>query len=325
VQRRKLTIAAAVVAGASLVAAALVYKFSGPRKIASITGAVLRYDEDPNKQQPIGKTVITAVAGDAKGEAISDQLGFFNLKLKPEVFAGQIIHLSFKHEDYVPRGITARAGDGINVVRLKPRTSEEAAQPAVAISNVRVRYAFTNTSNVDVGSAVRTFEVVNKGNVPCNHRPPCSPDGRWMASIGSTSLYAGSGRQFRNVRVSCIAGPCPFTRIESDQFSRGGRNISVSVRNWSDPVTYLLEAEVTQTVVSDIIRHSYPAIFGRSMNFTLPSGAQGPSIEAEVDGTPIVFPLGPNLRLSWADCTVEAGADGTKLCRCTLKPQYRIK
>ena len=65
--------------------------------------------------------------------------------------------------------------------------------------------------------------------------------------------------------------------------------------------------------------------FGRSMNFTLPAMAQGPSIEAEVDGAAIVFPLGPRIALSWADCRLEVGSDRTKLYRCELKPQYRFE
>jgi hypothetical protein len=138
------------------------------------------------------------------------------------------------------------------------------------------------------------------------------------------TLDAGDNKNFRNVRVSCIAGPCPFSAIESDRFSRGGREITVSVRNWSDRVTYLLEAEVVQTMESEMIRYTYPVMFGRSMNFTLPGTGTGPVIEADVDGSEIVFPLGPQLRLSWATCRLETGADAAKQYRCELKPGYRF-
>jgi hypothetical protein len=119
-------------------------------------------------------------------------------------------------------------------------------------------------------------------------------------------------------------GACPFTAIEQDRFSRGGRTITVSVRNWSDPVTYVVEAEVASTMESELIRHTYPVTFGQSMNFTLPAVASGLSIEAEIDGSEIVFPLGPELRLSWAACRFETAADGTKQFRCELKPGYRF-
>ena len=87
----------------------------------------------------------------------------------------------------------------------------------------------------------------------------------------------------------------------------------------------LIEAEVAMTMESELIRHTYPVTFGRSMNFTLPSVASGISIEAEVDKSEIVFPLGPELRLSWATCRFEAGTDGTKQFRCELKPGYRFE
>jgi hypothetical protein len=73
-------------------------------------------------------------------------------------------------------------------------------------------------------------------------------------------------------------------------------------------------------------------IFDRSMNFTLPPASQGPSIEAEVNGEPIVFPLGPQLRLSWATCRLDTGGgrtdtrgDSARLYRCELKPGYLFK
>jgi hypothetical protein len=78
-------------------------------------------------------------------------------------------------------------------------------------------------------------------------------------------------------------------------------------------------------MISDMIRQSYPIIFGRTMNFTLPGTAEGPSIEAAVNGNDIVFPLGPALILSWGTCTVKVDADRSKLIRCELKPGYRFQ
>ena len=163
------------------------------------------------------------------------------------------------------------------------------------LANIRVRYSVKATTTINIGSTAKTLEVVNTGNVPCDGRTPCSPDGKWKAAIGSISLNAGDGQEFQNVRVSCIAGPCPFTKIESEGFARGGPKIDVSVRAWSDTVTFLVEAEVVHTMLSEAIRRAYPSIFGRDMTFTLPPTGQGPSIEAEVNGLEIVFPLGPDL------------------------------
>jgi hypothetical protein len=97
------------------------------------------------------------------------------------------------------------------------------------------------------------------------------------------------------------------------------------VRNWSDTATFLVEAEVTRSLPSDAIRQAYPTIYGRAMSFTLPSTAEGPSLEADLDGTEIVFPLGPTLRLSWAECNLQVRSDQTKLYGCELKPGYQFR
>jgi hypothetical protein len=61
------------------------------------------------------------------------------------------------------------------------------------------------------------------------------------------------------------------------------------------------------------------------MNFILPAGAEGPSIEATLNGNEIVFPLGPALILSWATCTEEISPDQTQIYRCELKPGYTFQ
>jgi len=138
-------------------------------------------------------------------------------------------------------------------------------------------------------------------------------------------MDAGEGAQFRNARVSCIAGPCPFTRIDFDGFSRGGRTIKVSVRNWSDTTVFLFQAEVFHPQIDNIIRLAYPVILGSSLNFTLPPSAEGPSIEADVNGEDIIFPLGPKPDLSWAACNVSVDKNQAKFYRCDLKSDYRFR
>jgi hypothetical protein len=248
--------------------------------------------------------------------------------LRPAVLAGQEIRLIFQHPDYQPFETATPAGDGIHVIRLTPKPHEieaDPGRPLVKVTDIRVRYAVKNTTTSNVGSTVKTFDVVNAGNVPCDRQSPCSPDGKWKAAVGSLSVDAGDDRQFRNTRVACIAGPCPFTRIDANEYANGGRISKVTVRNWSDTVTFLVQAEVTHTMLSEMIRHSFPAIFDRSMSFTLPATAQGPAIEAEVNGAEVVYPLGPSLKLSWATCNMELSSDQTKLYRCELKPDYTFQ
>lgn len=298
------------------------------KEFTRLTGAIVAQSEDAHLQRPIVDATITARSGTVVGKSLSESSGLFRLQFDAAVPAFEMIQLRVEHPDYHPYTITTPAMDQIYVIRLTAK-----AQPPVPptsgqtrLSNIRVRYATRNMSTNTVGTTVRTFDVVNKGNVPCGRTPPCSPDGKWKATVGSVSLDTGEqNKQFRNARVSCIAGPCPFSTIELDRFSLGGRIITASVRNWSDPVTYLVEAEVIQTMESELIRHTYPVTFGRTMNFTLPAIATGPSIEADVNGSQIVFPLGPELRLSWASCRFESPADGTKQYRCELKPGYQFE
>ena len=198
-------------------------------------------------------------------------------------------------------------------------------QPLIRVGNVRVRYSIKALTEINVGSAVQTFEVENKGNVACKGQHPCSPDGKWKAALGSASLDAGPGNELRDARASCIAGPCPFTEIESNHLPQGEQLISVTARNWSDTATFLLEAEVFHPMVSDIIHESYPVIFGEGLNFTLPSAAEGVNIQAEIDGQTVIFPLGPSLFLSWASCNARVNPDQTRVYRCALKPGYRFQ
>ena len=73
---------------------------------------------------------------------------------------------------------------------------------------------------------------------------------------------------------------------------KGGRNIAVSATDWSDTATFLLEAEVLHTAISPSVRESYPVVFGQALSFTLPATEEGVSLEAEIDGVPMVFRSG---------------------------------
>jgi hypothetical protein len=294
----------------------------------TITGAVLRQDADPNKQSPITGVRVTAITGTAESKTTSDQLGQFSLTLPKGFRRRQAITLDFQHADYQTLTVHDFIGDKLYVARLAPldkSSRRDDNQPATTVANVRVRYLVKTTTTADIGSAVRTFQVKNTGNVPCKANPACSPDGKWKASIAATQLDAGEGNEFRNIRVSCIAGPCPFTKIEREVATDNGRQLDISARAWSDTATFLIEAEVVHTMVSDLVRESYPVIFGPSLSFSLPVAAEGPSLEAEINGEPIVFPLGPSLSLSWGECTLSHNKDQTTVYHCELKPGYRFK
>lgn len=308
----------------ALAAVALHYAY----RPISLKGAIIQEDADARKQSPITDVEVGVADNLASANAKSDFSGYFRLTLHRGVDKGRSIVLQFRHPDFEPVDLPVTVGDKLYVVRMTPLHPEADDQPGrsnVVISNVFVRYSTETVASANVGTGVTTFQAVNTGNVPCDHRSACSPDNKWKAAIGSASLDAGQGNVFDNARVSCIAGPCPFTRIASDHFSQGGRNIAVSELDWSDTTTFLFQAEVFRQEISDIVRESYPVIFGRALNFSLPATAEGPSLEAEVDGTNIVFPLGPSPNLSWATCNVKVEKAQTKSYRCELKQGYRFR
>ena len=324
-RNRSLWIALALAIGLTAVGLFFRYRHLKP---LTITGAVTVQDTDPRKQLPIAGVEVTVANSPGDPGAKSDSSGFFSLKLRKGRRRGQELMLMFRHPEYRPLDLQEFAGDKLYIVHLVPlskTTEADLNRPVVAMGNVRVRYSINAMRTVNIGSAVKTFQVENVGNIPCKERPPCSPDGKWKATIGSASLDAGTGNEFQNVRVSCIAGPCPFTKIESDELSKARQKITASARNWSDPATFLVEAEVVHTMQTPIDHQSYPVIFGSALNFTLPTEAEGVSVEADVAGKTIIFPLGPELFLTWANCNARVNREQTSVYRCELKPGYRFQ
>lgn len=305
-----------------------------PRTI-SIQGAVIRKDSDTRKELPISDVAVTATDGLMTVRTQSDASGYFNLKFRENVWPGQTVTLSFRHPEYESYDFTLHPGIRSTAQKLfvaeltpiRPQPQPRATKKPSVVSDIRIRYTVNAEGEVNIGSAVRTFQVLNKANVPCNREAPCSPDGLWKATTGGVTMDAGPDHEYRDVRASCIAGPCPFTRIDSSGYSQGGRVITVTALDWSDTATFLLEAEVFRAAINSNVRESYPVIFGQTLNFTLPPAAEGVSIEVELDGASMVFPLGPDLYLSWATCTARTNREGEKstVYRCELKPGYRFK
>ena len=301
------------------------------RRPILLRGAVIKQDNDPVKQSPIMDVEISEATGLATSSTKSNFMGYFTIPLFPGVGRNDSVTLRFLHPDYVPMELTELASDKITIVHLIPirKETEEATvqpdHPVITVTNIRIRYSTEAATQENIGTGEKTFQIQNVGNVPCQNSAPCSPDGKWKAATNSESLDAGEGSVFRNARVSCIAGPCPFTRIDDDGYSEGGRYIKVSVRNWSDTTTFLFQAEVFRPQISDIVRMTFPIILGTSLNFTLPPAAEGPSVEAELNGENIIFPLGPIPVLSWAECNVSVAKDKAKFYRCELNSGYRFR
>ncbi|HEY6766182.1 MAG TPA: hypothetical protein VI386_15610 [Candidatus Sulfotelmatobacter sp.] len=296
------------------------------RRAVTLQGAVMVQDSDPRKELPIAD-VLVSTSDDPPVVAKSDSSGFFHLTMAQGIRRGRPVTLHFRHKDYQPLDLDEFVGDKLYVANLVPRAPKatRSEQQQIKVGNVRIRFSIKTQTELNIGSAAQTFVVENKGNIPCKGRHPCSPDGKWKASLGSLSLDAGTGNEFRDARASCIAGPCPFTRVESDRFSQGGRTIMVTARNWSDSATFLLEAEVFHPMASELVHESYPVIFGDALNFTLPASAEAINIEADINGQTIIFPMGPDMLFSWATCNARINSDRTHVYRCELKPGFRFQ
>jgi hypothetical protein len=320
-------VAALAVVVLFLIAAFAIYRHH--KKPISMWGAVLKQDADTRKQSPIAEVEITIPDFSPPVTAKSDFSGAFRLRLPAGIRRGQRVKIQFRHPGYEPLDLQEMVSDNLVIVRMTAVESEvdsvPADHPPVPVANVTIRYSIETTTSVNVGTDIATFQVVNKGNTPCHHRSPCSPDGKWKAAIGSGSLDAGEGNVLDDARISCIAGPCPFTRVVSDDFPHRTRKIDVSVLGWSDTTTFLLQAEVYRQEIGDIVRNSYPVIFGQSINFTLPPAAEGPTLIAEINNASVIFPLGPSPILSWANCNVRVEKDQSKTYRCELKPGYAFR
>jgi hypothetical protein len=331
VRRRTAIILTAAAVGVAVAATLITLRVQHVRARSVIVhGAVIRRDEDVRKELPIANVVVTASNGYSSVSTVSDTAGYFALKFPQILWPGRNVDLSFRRDGYMPLDLQLRSGIHITTRQLyvaamsplpRPVPPKPTGKPVV-VSNIRARYTVNSETATNIGSAVKTFEVLNKGNVPCNRQPICSPDRNWKAARGSVSLDAGPGNEFRDARASCIAGPCPFTKIDTSGYIHGGREITASAIDWSDTATFLLEAEVFHDAISSEVRELYPVEFGDALHFTLPPTQEGVSIEAEINGAPMVFPLGPDLYLSWATCNVRTNADKTTVYRCELKPGY---
>lgn len=331
--RKRIAILVAV--GGVLAAAVILLAWRHYRPAwTTIQGAVIRSDPDPRKQLPIAGAVVTASHDTSSLVGQSDASGYFRFAFPGVIWPGQTIVLSFQHPGYKKLNLTLPIEFRSTTKQLViaamepvplPPANSAAATPAV-VSNVKVRYTVNSQSAVSIGSGVKVFEVVNQGNVPCRRHEPCSPDGFWKATRSTAELDAGPGNEFRNARASCIAGPCPFARIDSSGFTHDSRVIRASALDWSDPTTFLLEAEVFRVGIVSNVRELYPVIFGRTLEFNLPPTQEGVSFEAELNGVPMIFPLGPDLYLSWANCTARSASDNQKFTayQCELKPGFRF-
>lgn len=329
-RRKRAFWAVLIVTGTCLSVAALVFLLvlHVHKRPLIITGAIIQQDVDPHKQAPIEKAVVTVTNGQASATGRSDFSGYFHITLLPSFQKGQFVTLEFRHPGYWPLDLTEPLAGTLVVARMRsihPTTVVDMKRPQVPVSNISIRYSVRTKTEPNIGTAVKMFEIKNTPNILCNHGSPCSPNGKWKASMATASLDAGQNNILTNARVTCIAGPCPFTKITTNHLAKGGQTMTVSVLDWSATTTFLMEAEISHPQVSDVVRNLYPVILGRSMNFTVPAAAEGVTLEADVAEKDIIFPLGPDAILPWASCETKTETEQTRSYRCQLKPTFKFQ
>src|SRR5579864_542700 len=136
------------------------------QKTISLQGAVLIQDSDPRKQQPIAGVFVSAADRGISEATTTDSSGFFVLKVRKPIRRGNAIVLTFRHPQYHPLVLNEFVGNKLYVVHLVPLTTKivPSNQPQVKITNVRIRYTIKAMTELNVGSAVKTFEIENKGD-----------------------------------------------------------------------------------------------------------------------------------------------------------------
>ena len=227
----------AVIGAISAIGVALipVLRPSGPTTPEKIIleGVVMRDEANPEKRFPISNVIVSATDG-LGGSAATTADGMFRLELKPEAKGGAQIALNFKHPDYQERDVIQAIGQGVPYIFYMWPSQYAATTPGARV--IPAFYAPVVS---------RTFQIPNRGSVRCNNQQPCSPDGKWKAALASATIDAGPGHVFISGRADCVAGPCPWSAVETKGFPQiGQRTINVSVRAWSDTVTYRLSGEI---------------------------------------------------------------------------------
>src|ERR1700678_839253 len=90
------------IVGIAVLAAVAEFAYLKRRQPVTLRGAVLRQDQDPNRQLPLSDVQITAINALGSGTSISDSSGLFSLTLPKGLRRRQQVVLKFRRENYRP-------------------------------------------------------------------------------------------------------------------------------------------------------------------------------------------------------------------------------
>ena len=151
---------------AAITLATIVIVIAVRNRPITLRGAVIRDSTDPNKQAPIAGAQIIATDGTVVATSKTDTAGAFKITLRRSLIRRHSVTLSVRHAGYKPLDIFDPIGDQLYIARMvmiPPPTPAEPERPDVKIGNVTVRYTVKTQAVAEIGGAVKTFDVVNKG------------------------------------------------------------------------------------------------------------------------------------------------------------------
>jgi hypothetical protein len=236
-QDRRTPILAAVIGAIGAILGALspsIFQSIFPQHIL-IQGAIMRSDAKPSNRSVIKDVEVDYQEDGIEKHAMTNQSGGFNILLGSKLKAGDLLTLRFHKHCYQDFSDTISVAAVPYPRYLWPELDQNCIDPAITALSLEFR---------NVGIMQATLQITTRGSVPCQ-KSPCSPDNKWQAAQGSVSLDAGGDNSFSGGTFGCVAGPCPFSEIVADNFSKGGTRISGEAKTWSDDVTYVLKGTLS--------------------------------------------------------------------------------
>src|SRR5579864_7199670 len=144
------------------------------RRMVTLAGAVTTKSSDPRKQLPIAGVQVSAADGRLAVQSTSDASGLFKLRMRRLLLLGRRgITIRFRHPDYEPLNLYVPISGSITVAEMVPIARPPITddnQPKQIVAHPVVRYSVKRAAEENVGSAVRSFEVVTPGTCPAMGR-----------------------------------------------------------------------------------------------------------------------------------------------------------
>ena len=297
----------------------------------SIEGTVILQDDDPTKESPIAGVSVAVEPDDGVSlvdTATSDFSGYFKLRLPPTIVYGDSVTLRLRHPDHQPIDLVVPVAEHLYVMRMSsahPEVQPRPARPDIVLSEIIVRYTIESRTALNIGSGARpsTCPIVAMSRAIGSRRVHLMASGRRRTAVCRSTPERATSFAMRACPASLVHARLRISsRMDFRAAARSSRPRSATGR--TRPRSRL---KPKCSGLRTPIRLSVPTQSSSDTGSTLhwPPPPRGVSIEAEVDGEPIIFPLAPNGILSWATCNVRIQKEQARLYRCELKPGYIFK